>query len=106
MDGELEAVLVLVDQALDLDEVVLLEGVDGVLDVVPHLGFDVAAAIAQGEGQVRLTAFLGFDLAWKPPRKLEVMILFSCWTQSEMKNSFIGHGLSTRFRRLWISATR
>ena len=62
MDGELEAVLVLVDQAFDLDEVILLEAVDGVLDVVPHLGFDVAAAIAEGQSQIGLAALLGFDL--------------------------------------------
>ena len=62
VDGELEAVLVLVDQALDLDEVVLIEGVDGILDVVPHLGFDVAAAIAEGQSQVGFTGLLGLDL--------------------------------------------
>ena len=63
MNGELKAVFVLIDQSLDLDEVVLIAGVNGVFDVVPHLGLDVAAAISQGKGQVRLTALLGFDLA-------------------------------------------
>ena len=48
MNGELEPVLVLIDQTLDLDEVVLVEGVDRILDVVPHFAFDVAAAVAQG----------------------------------------------------------
>ena len=62
MDGELEAVLVLVEQAFDLEKVVLFEGVDGILDVVPHLGFDLAAAVAQSERQVRLAGFLGLDL--------------------------------------------
>ena len=62
VDGELKAVLVLIDQALDFDEVVLLKGVDGIFDVVPHLGFEMAAAVAQGEGQIRLAALLGFDL--------------------------------------------
>src|SRR5229473_469400 len=44
VDGELEPVLVLIDQPLDLDEVILAKGVDRILDVVPHLAFDVPAA--------------------------------------------------------------
>ena len=58
----LEAVLVFVDQALDLEEVILLEGVENFFDVVPHLGFDLAAAVAEGERQIGLAGFLGLDL--------------------------------------------
>ena len=62
MHRELKAVLVLVDQAFDLEEVILLEGVEDLFNVVPHLGFDLAAAIAESERQIRLAGLLGFDL--------------------------------------------
>src|SRR5271165_6769868 len=62
VDGELEAVFVFVDEALDLEEVILLEGVEDFFDVVPHFGFELAAAIAESEGQVRLASLLGLDL--------------------------------------------
>ena len=62
VDRELEAVLVFVDQAFDLEEVVLLEGIEDFLDVVPHFGFELAAAIAESECEVRLAGFLGLDL--------------------------------------------
>ena len=62
MDRELETILVLVDEAFDLKEVVLLEGVEDFFDVVPHLGFDLAAAITERKRQVRLAGFLGLDL--------------------------------------------
>ena len=62
VDGELKAVLIFVDQAFDLEEVVLLEGVEDFLDVVPHFGFELAAAVAERESQVRLASFLGLDL--------------------------------------------
>jgi hypothetical protein len=62
VDSELEAVLVLVNQTFDFDEVVLLETVDCILDVVPHLGFDLATAIAHGERQIWVAGFLRFDL--------------------------------------------
>ena len=48
VNGDLEAIFVLVDEAFNFDEVVLLEAVNRVFDVVPHLGFDLAGAIAQG----------------------------------------------------------
>ena len=76
VDRELEAVFVFVNQPFDLEKVVLLEGVDEFLDVVPHLGFDLAAAIAQSQRQIRLSGFLWFDL-FETTTKLEVMILFS-----------------------------
>src|SRR5208337_5139075 len=53
VDGELEAVLVLVDQTLDFEEVILLESLEDLLDVVPHFGFDLAAAVPESEGEVR-----------------------------------------------------
>ncbi len=62
VDGELEAVLVLVDEALDLEEVVLLEGVEDFFDVVPHFGFELAAAVAESEREIGLAGFLGLDL--------------------------------------------
>ena len=33
-----------------------------VFDVVPHLGLDLAGAVAEGERQVRLAGLLGLDL--------------------------------------------
>ncbi len=62
MNGELKAILVLVDQPFDLEEVVLLEDADEILDVVPHLGFDLSAAIAQNQRQVRLSILLRLHL--------------------------------------------
>ncbi len=62
VNRDLKAVLVFVDQPFDFQEVVLLEGVESLLDVVPHLGFDLAAAVAQSQREVRLTGFLWFDL--------------------------------------------
>ena len=62
VDGELEAVLVLVDEAFDFDEVVLVEGVKGVLNVVPHLGFELAAAVPEGEGEIGLAGLLRLNL--------------------------------------------
>ena len=62
MDGKLKAVLVLVDQAFDFEEVVLLEGIEHFFHVVPHLGFELAAAVAEGQGEIRLAGFFRFDL--------------------------------------------
>src|SRR5581483_4762277 len=62
MNGELKALLVLVDQAFDLDEVILLEGFEDFLDVVPHFGFELSAAIAESQGDVRLACFFRLDL--------------------------------------------
>src|SRR5580704_11639705 len=62
VNGDLEAVLIFVEQAFDLEEVVLLEGVDRVLDVVPHLGFDLAGAITQDQRQIGLSGLLRLDL--------------------------------------------
>ncbi len=62
VDGELKTVFVFVDEAFDLEEVVLLEGVENFFDVIPHFGFELAAAVAESEGEVRLSGFLGLDL--------------------------------------------
>src|SRR5580698_1266919 len=58
VNRDLEAVLVFVEQAFDLEEVVLLEGVDRVLDVIPHLGFDLTGSITQDERQIGLSSLL------------------------------------------------
>src|ERR1700683_1197746 len=62
VDRELKAVLILVDEAFDLEEVILLESFENFVDVVPHFGFELAAAVAEGERQVTLAGLLGFDL--------------------------------------------
>src|SRR5437868_7423829 len=41
VDRKLKAILVLVDQTFNLDEIILLKGVDGIIDVVPHFAFEV-----------------------------------------------------------------
>ena len=60
--SELKAVLVFVDEALDFEEVILLEGVENFFDVVPHFGFELAAAVAERERQIRFPSLLGLDL--------------------------------------------
>src|SRR5215469_10821038 len=62
VNGELEAILESVQEALHLEIVFLLEGVKRILDVVPHLGFDLSGAVAEGQGQIRTAVFLWFDL--------------------------------------------
>src|SRR5215467_2618000 len=62
MDRDLKTVLVLVEQAFDLDEIVLLENADGFLDVVPHLGFYLAGAVSEYQSEVWVAGFLGLDL--------------------------------------------
>src|ERR1700678_3453520 len=47
VDCELEAALVFVDQALDLEKVILLEDVEHLFHVVPHLGLELAAAVPE-----------------------------------------------------------
>ena len=62
VDGELEAVLIFVDQAFDFEEVILLKGVEHFLHVVPHLGFELPAPVAKGQSEIRLSGFLRLDL--------------------------------------------
>src|SRR5215471_2394131 len=62
MNCELESLLVLVDQSFDFEEIVLLKGVENLVDVVPHLGFQLPASVAQRQRQVGLARFLGLDL--------------------------------------------
>lgn len=44
---ELRAIVEDLDQAFDLDEIVAVEGVQGVADVVPHLGVKLSGAVGQ-----------------------------------------------------------
>ena len=60
--GELRAVLVDLDQALHLDEIVAVEGVHHLGHVVPHLGVHLAGAVAEAEREVKLAALLLADL--------------------------------------------
>src|SRR5207244_11334427 len=62
VNGYLEAILVFIKQALDLDEVILIENVNGIFDVIPHFGFDVPAAIAERQREIGLSRFLGLYL--------------------------------------------
>src|ERR1700693_57179 len=47
MDGELKAVLILVDQDFNLQEIVLLYTREHFFHVVPHLVFQLSAAVAE-----------------------------------------------------------
>src|SRR4051794_37802116 len=58
MDRELETAIVFIDEAADLDEIVLFELIDGFGDAVPHLGFDLASAVSQGKRKVRVAVLL------------------------------------------------
>src|SRR5262249_28730620 len=58
----LETPVEFVHQPTDLDEVVLLETVDVVRHVVPHLRFHVASAVSQSQRQVQVAALFGFSL--------------------------------------------
>ena len=62
VDGELETVLVFVDQSLDLEEIILLERIEKFLDVVPHLGFDLPRPVAKSQCQVRLAILFRLHL--------------------------------------------
>src|SRR5271155_5952744 len=53
VDGELETVFVFVDEAFDLEKIVLLENVEDLIHVVPHLGFELPAAVAESEREIR-----------------------------------------------------
>src|SRR5208283_3868823 len=52
VNRELKTILVFVDKPLDLEKVVLLEDVDEFVDVIPHLGLDLTAAIGEDQRQV------------------------------------------------------
>src|SRR5437764_12256885 len=62
VDSQLITAGILVDQPANLEEVVLLKGVDRVGNVVPHLGLDLAGAIAKRERKKNVSALLGLDL--------------------------------------------
>jgi len=48
VNGELETILVFINQALDLEEIVLLESIENFLHVIPHLGFELNRCGRQG----------------------------------------------------------
>ena len=62
VDGDLKAVLIFVEQPFDFEEVVLLEGIDCVLDVIPHFGVELAGAVTENERQIWLSGLLRLDL--------------------------------------------
>src|SRR6516164_8066409 len=61
VDGELPAAIVLLDQAFNFDEVILIEGIEGVRNVVPHVRLEVSAAICQGDREIGIAALLVLD---------------------------------------------
>ena len=46
----------------DLDEIVAVEGLDHFGDVVPHLGVELAGAVAEEQRKIKLAALLLPDL--------------------------------------------
>ncbi len=62
VDGELETVFVFVDKAFDLEKIVLLENVENLIHIVPHLGFELPTAVAESEGEIRFPGLLRLDL--------------------------------------------
>ena len=58
VNRKLRAVLKDLNETFDSDEVVAFEGIHHFGDVVPHLGFELAGAVGQLEGQVRITGLL------------------------------------------------
>ena len=58
MDSDLKPVLIFINQPLNLQEIILLEGTENFFDVVPHLGFDLAAAVSQGKREIGLAGLL------------------------------------------------
>ena len=62
VDSELEAVVVLIEQPLDLYEVILLERSHEFFDVVPQLGLELPGAVRQRHGHVGFAGLLQFDL--------------------------------------------
>ena len=62
MNCDLKPVLIFIDEPFDFQEIVLLKSVEDLLNVVPHLGFDLAATVAKGECEIRLAGLLRLDL--------------------------------------------
>ena len=79
MDRVLKPIFVLVEQSLDLQKVVLLESVEGVLDVVPHLGFNLAAAVCKSKSQIRLSRLLGLNLLGGNDETRSNNLVFEAW---------------------------
>ena len=62
VDSELPAPVILVDNALHFDEVVLLEGGECILHVVPHVALQLPAAVGKDDRQVEFAVLLGLNL--------------------------------------------
>ena len=62
VDGELRAVVVELQKALHLDEIVAVERVHHLGHVVPHFGVDFAGAVGQQKREIRLAGALLPDL--------------------------------------------
>ena len=62
VDGHLPAAVVLVQDAFDLDEIVLVKAGDGVADVVPHVGLQLSGAVRKHEGEIEFTVLLRLHL--------------------------------------------
>src|SRR5260370_2508760 len=62
VERELETAVEFIDEPADFDEVILLEAVDVVGDVVPHLGFHMAVATGQDQRQIKLATLLWLGL--------------------------------------------
>ena len=57
-EGDLELALVLRDLALDFDVAAGGAGLEGVGEVFPHAGFELAGLVGEGEGEVLASASL------------------------------------------------
>src|ERR1039458_8171033 len=62
VQSQLRPVVEDLDQSLDLDEVVALEGLHDFGDVIPHFGVQLAGAVAELERQIRIALLLLPDL--------------------------------------------
>src|SRR5215470_490379 len=91
VNGDLVAILVLIQESLNLDEIILVEDVDCVFDVVPHLGFDVPTVIAQRERKIRLPGFLRLYLLGNDHEAGDDYFIFVLRT---IANKEIFHGLT------------
>ncbi len=74
----------LIEQAAHFDEIILLKAVDVVGYVVPHLGVQVAGAVRQRQGQVKLAALLRLGLLGDHDERGGNDLVFKSQLQSEM----------------------
>jgi hypothetical protein len=62
VNRDLKTVLIFIQQAFDLEEVILFEGINRVLDVIPHFGLELAGAITEDQRQIGFSSFLRLNL--------------------------------------------